>query len=187
MRIISGKFKGLKLFLPQNKNTRPLKDIVKQAIFNIIKHSNKFNFDLNQKSILDLFSGTGSFGLECLSRGAANVDFCENYSNVVKILKKNISNLEFEEKTEIIEEDIFNIDSLGNLKKKYEIIFIDAPFKEKKILALMKNLIKLKLLKRNGIFILHRHKKENDLFPKEFNILIEKFYGISKIIFGNQI
>tara|TARA_B110000444_G_C18441056_1_gene411300 strand:- start:35 stop:598 length:564 start_codon:yes stop_codon:yes gene_type:complete len=187
MRIISGKYKGKKILEPSDNKTRPLKDLAKESLFNVIKHSNLVKIDIKNSSILDLFSGVGSFGLECLSRGAANVDFCENYSNVVKILKKNISNLKFEEKTEIIEEDIFDIDSLSNLKKKYEIIFIDAPFKEKKILALMKNLIKLKLLKRNGIFILHRHKKENDLFPKEFNILIEKFYGVSKIIFGNQI
>ena len=69
MRIISGKLKGRKLFLPQDKTTRPLKDLVKVSIFNLLDHSNIIKKKLENSSVLDLFSGTGSFGLECLSRG----------------------------------------------------------------------------------------------------------------------
>ena len=69
MRIISGIFKGKKILEPKDNKTRPLKDMVKESIFNIINHSNKFNIELNNAKILDLFSGVGSFGLECLSRG----------------------------------------------------------------------------------------------------------------------
>ena len=69
MRVISGILKGRKLFLPLDKNTRPLKDATKESIFNIIQHSTKLNFNNKIKSVLDVFSGTGSFGLECLSRG----------------------------------------------------------------------------------------------------------------------
>jgi 16S rRNA (guanine966-N2)-methyltransferase len=68
MRIISGIFKGKKIILPDDKNTRPLKDLTKESIFNIIKHSNKFDIQLDSSYILDLFSGVGSFGIECLSR-----------------------------------------------------------------------------------------------------------------------
>ena len=75
MRIISGMFKGRKLFLPIDKNTRPLKDLVKESIFNLIKHSNKINININNASVLDLFSGSGSFGIECLSRKAKQVFF----------------------------------------------------------------------------------------------------------------
>ena len=68
MRVISGRFKGKKLLLPKDKNTRPLKDLVKESIFNIINHSRKFNLNLKNSNVLDLFSGVGSFGLEALSR-----------------------------------------------------------------------------------------------------------------------
>ena len=85
MRIISGIFKGKKILEPEDKKTRPLKDIVKESIFNIIHHSNKFNVELNDANILDLFSGVGSFGLECLSRGAKYVVFFENYNRVFSI------------------------------------------------------------------------------------------------------
>ena len=71
MRIISGNFKGKKI-LERSKLTRPLKDLTKESIFNIIKHSKLLNIEFENSNILDLFSGVGSFGLECLSRGAEN-------------------------------------------------------------------------------------------------------------------
>ncbi|MDC1485866.1 RsmD family RNA methyltransferase, partial [Pelagibacteraceae bacterium] len=78
MRIISGTAKGKKIIQPDDKSTRPLKDLTKESIFNIIEHSNLFDLELKGSSILDLFSGVGSFGLECLSRGASSVIFVEN-------------------------------------------------------------------------------------------------------------
>ena len=66
MRIISGKFKGKKLFLPQDKNTRPLKDLVKESIFNLLEHSPQIKKKIKDASVLDLFSGSGAFGLECI-------------------------------------------------------------------------------------------------------------------------
>ena len=78
MRIIGGKNKGKKIIIPLDKKTRPLRDMVKESIFNLIEHSNNFNLNIKNSIILDLFSGTGSFGLECLSRGAKNITFIEN-------------------------------------------------------------------------------------------------------------
>ena len=89
MRIISGNFKGKKIYEPKDINTRPLKDLTKESIFNIINHSNKFQINIVGANILDLFSGVGSFGIECLSRGANRVIFYENYFGVLPILKKN--------------------------------------------------------------------------------------------------
>ena len=82
MRIISGSFKGKKILQPKDQNTRPLKDLTKESIFNIIKHSNNFSVKIENSYILDLFSGVGSFGIDCLSRGAKEVTFVENYSQV---------------------------------------------------------------------------------------------------------
>ena len=75
MRIISGKYKNKKIILPKDKLTRPLRDQVKESIFNIILHSNLLKIDLRNSKVLDLFSGSGSFGLECLSRYAKNRSF----------------------------------------------------------------------------------------------------------------
>ena len=75
MRIISGLFKGKRILEPKDLKTRPLKDLTKESIFNILIHSNKFNLNLATSNILDLFSGVGSFGIECLSRGVKKVYF----------------------------------------------------------------------------------------------------------------
>ena len=187
MRIISGNYKGKKILLPKDKLTRPLKDLTKESIFNIIQHSKLLNVKIEKSNILDLFSGIGSFGLECLSRGAANVTFLESYKEVLIILKKNIYNLKQHNYSNIIENDIFSKDTLKRLNDKFDIIFMDPPYKEKKLTDLLNIIIKLKLLKDNGIIIIHRHKKKEDIFPNEFNIIIEKSYGISKVIFGDTL
>ena len=93
MRIIAGTFKGKKILQPKDNQTRPLKDLTKESIFNIINHSNKFKIDLESSNILDLFSGVGSFGIECLSRGVKHVIFTEKYNGVLPLLKKNLLNL----------------------------------------------------------------------------------------------
>ena len=78
MRIIAGKFKGLTLHISKDINTRPLKDLVRESIFNLITHSNKIISKIENSQILDLYSGTGSFGLGCISRNAKSVFFIEN-------------------------------------------------------------------------------------------------------------
>ena len=101
MRIISGSFKGRKILQPKDNLTRPLKDLTKESIFNLINHSNKINLDFKNSIVLDLFSGVGSFGIECLSRGAKKVVFYEEYGPAINLLTRNIDNLSFYDKTEI--------------------------------------------------------------------------------------
>jgi 16S rRNA (guanine966-N2)-methyltransferase len=184
MRIISGKSKGKKVFEPKDINTRPLKDLTKESIFNIIIHSNKLNLVLENSIILDLFSGVGSFGLECLSRGSKNVTFVENYNNVLPILKKNIVNLGYQDNTIVIERNILNQLNFKNFNSKFDIIFMDPPYKEKGLAKIINDIIDAKIINENGIVIIHRHRKEEDEFPKEFQIIEEKNYGISRVLFG---
>ena len=184
MRIISGQFKGKKILEPNDKNTRPLKDLTKESIFNVISHSNKLLFSLENSNILDLFSGVGSFGLEALSRNAEFVTFIENYSNVIKILKKNIKDLGFNQKCKVIEKDVKIID-FTIFKQKYDLIFLDPPFSEKKINPLILKILDSKILKSTGIVIIHRNSKNYNIFPDQLNILEKKTYGISQILFCN--
>ena len=185
MRIIGGDFKGQKILLPKDSITRPLKDIVKESIFNILNHSNKFSASIEDSNILDLFSGIGSFGIEALSRKAHKVTFVENYSKVLEILETNIDKFRLREKSRVIKKDIFKNELYKELNDKYDLIFIDAPFKEKKIDLIINNIKKNNLLKKAGIIILHRHSSYKDNYGDIFNTLESKKYGISKIIFGN--
>ena len=182
MRIISGKLKGKKLKDPIDKKTRPLKDMVKESIFNIINHSNKFTLDLEKSNILDLFSGVGSFGIECLSRGVKKVIFVESYDKVLDILDYNLKSLKLEN-YEILKKNIYEQNTFVNFNYKFDIIFLDPPYKEKNINDLFLMIFNNKLLNKNGIIILHRKKNDKDLFPEEFMKIEEKTYGISKIMF----
>ena len=185
MRIISGNLKGKRILEPKDLNTRPLKDLTKESIFNILTHSNKFTIALKNSKVLDLFSGVGSFGLECLSRGSEHVTFIENYKNVLPILKKNILNLGYQDHSVVIEKNIIDNFNFKSIKKKFDIMFLDPPYKEKMLLSILNNIIESNTLNNHGIVIIHRHKKEEDEFPKIFNIIEEKTYGVSKIIFGS--
>ena len=184
MRIISGKYRGKKILQPRDKATRPLKDLTKESIFNIVTHSNKFNVVLEDSNILDLFSGVGSFGLECLSRGSAKSTFVENYKEVLIILKKNISSLNYEKEAIVIEKDILKTLDYKNFKEKFDVIFMDPPYKEKSLNLMLLQILNSKILNNEGVIIIHRQKNEEDSFPKEFRIIEEKTYGISKVIFG---
>ena len=93
IRIISGVYRGKKIIEPKDTQTRPLKDLTKESIFNILNHSKKFKVDLENSDVLDLFSGVGSFGIECISRGVKSVVFVENYNGVLPILKRNLISL----------------------------------------------------------------------------------------------
>ena len=184
MRIIGGTFKGIKIFEAFDKNTRPLKDLVKESILNILEHSKDLKINLNNSLILDLFSGTGSFGLECISRGASKVYFFENYNQSIEILLKNIKKLKCENKAIVLNENAFNFFENEELKnEKLDLIFLDPPYKEKNIKIILENIVKLKLLKKSGLIVLHRHKKTKDDFGSKFTIKKSAKYGISKIIF----
>jgi len=103
---------------------------------------------------------------------------------VLSILKKNLDNLKLINKFDIIEEDI--LENFDNIKfnHTFDIIFIDPPYKENDINQILKIIINKKILKNEGIIILHRHKKELNNFPDQLKIIEEKKYGIAKIIFA---
>ena len=186
MRIISGRFKGKKLLLPKDKNTRPLKDLVKESIFNLLEHSKTININLKGSTILDLFSGSGSFGIECLSRESKYVCFFENYLEAVEVLEKNLLIFKNEKKFQIFKDNCFEyFNSNKKIDKKFDIIFIDPPYKEVKINILIERIIYKKLLKKDGILIIHRHKRDKIVITEKINILDTRTYGVSRGYFAN--
>ena len=186
MKIIGGNFKGKKLFLPNDKITRPLKERVKESIFNLVEHSNKMNIQIENSMVLDLFSGSGSFGIECLSREAKKVIFIEDYIEAIKVLEKNLKSLKDIKNYEIIKDNCFNFfESNTRLNLKFDIIFMDPPYKELRLNQILERIKEQNLLQENGIIILHRHKKDILEISNKINIIEERFYGISKISYVN--
>ena len=188
MRIIGGKLRGTLLHFPKNGDTRPLKDLARESIFNVLTHSSKISFKIDQARILDLYAGTGSFGLECLSRQAKEVCFVEKEKNVINILNKNIQKLKFQKETKIFLSDIFILIKKKNIfKLKFDLIFCDPPFKNKNIEELIELIFTRDLLQKGGILILHRKENAQDKFPNYFKIIEERTYGLSKINFGKML
>ena len=185
MRIIAGKLKGSILYMPQNKSTRPLKDLARESIFNLLTHSKSILFQFEKSNILDLYAGTGSFGLECLSRQVKRVYFVEKDKDVIKILKKNINKFKLQERTKIFTNDVFDlIEKKSIFGLQFQLIFCDPPFKNINIEKLIKLIFDRNLLQKNGIIILHRNKNAKEKLPDCFKLVDERIYGISKIIFG---
>ena len=123
MRIISGVLKGKSVNFLKNSITRPLKDSVKENIFNVLKHSKLINADIENADVLDLYSGVGSFGLECISRGAKKVLFVEQDKMAFKILKENLLKLSVVNKATVINSSVDNIFE-NNKKNKFNFFFL---------------------------------------------------------------
>ena len=182
MRIISGKLKGRQIQFIKSKITRPLKDSVKENIFNILKHSNKIEIQINKAKILDLYSGVGSFGIECISRGAENVTFVEKEQKTINLLRENLINLSIVNKAQVFNQEIKSTNNF--FKYKYDLFFFDPPFRENGFIKILQKLNKNKCFNNKHLVIIHREKNTHDKFDEILNILMVRQYGRSKIIFG---
>tara|TARA_B100001996_G_C18570859_1_gene558385 strand:+ start:15 stop:587 length:573 start_codon:yes stop_codon:yes gene_type:complete len=187
MRIVSGKFRNKKLEFPKNLKTRPLKDNVRENIFNILSHSKNIGIEIKNSNVLDLYAGTGSFGLECISRESSEVVFVENDLDALKNLEKNIKNLDSENKTTLLAQDVvefFRILTLELYKEKFNIIFLDPPYENKEFIKVIEIIKKKDLLNKKHIIVIHREIKSEDHIDKQLNIIEKRIYGRSEIFFG---
>ena len=148
MRVISGKFKGRKLSCADGNTTRPTMDFIKESMFSIVQ-------DLEEKKVLDLFAGSGSLGIEALSRGAVSVDLVEfstkGISQILNNLKTIGSGNEIKVKRKKVESFI------KKCNEKYDVIFVDPPYQKDLINKTLKLIIEFKLLNKNGIIVLEHH------------------------------
>jgi 16S rRNA (guanine(966)-N(2))-methyltransferase RsmD len=125
MRIIAGSKRGMNLFSPPGRDSRPITDRVKQSLFDVLQ-----KYDLPAgKTVADLFAGIGSLGLEALSRGATFVTFVEHNPKIVPILKRNIEKAGFVEQSKIIRADAFKLALLTDAEHpQYDLAFVDPPY-----------------------------------------------------------
>ena len=126
MRIIAGKNKGIKLNTLEGMNTRPTLDRVKESVFNMIEN---FMYIEDIENVLDLFSGSGALALECISRYNSKVIMVENNIDASKIIKENVNKIKGENNSEIVLEDAKNYLEKVKDVKKFNLIFLDPPYK----------------------------------------------------------
>lgn len=181
MRVISGKARGTKLSSIESLSTRPTLDRVKESLFNIIQNN------LRDAVVLDLFAGSGQLGIEALSRGADKAYLCDINRDAVKMIKQNLEKTKLKDKAVVINEDYKKALRTLNTNEKFDIIFIDPPYKEDIAVDSIIDIIHESRLKENGIMIIETDEIERDL--KEINkienikIIDQRKYGRASLIF----
>jgi len=164
VRIIAGEFRGRKLLPPEGDVTRPITDRVKQSLFDILAPR------IEGARVYDLFAGTGSMGLECLSRGAAHSTFFEADRSALERLKKNITTLSLEARSQIIPGDLFKWFASAAPTAPAELIFLDPPYRflkehPEKLRKLVQSIAKNHLTPTGLVIFRHDAKDELELPP----------------------
>ena len=161
MRIISGNFKGKKILDPKDNYTRPLKDLTKESLFNILQHQ----FNWPSIRVLDLFSGTGSISYEFASRGVTEVFSVDINSRCIKFIQQTAQKLDL--KINTIQGDTLKY--LTSINMDFDLIFADPPYNidPKSYIKLVNIIFENNKLKKNGLFILeHPKQKYLEVHPK---------------------
>ena len=178
MRIISGKHKGRRIEFPKEAMgiIRPTSEFARQAIFNILTHGkyglNGHTFD--DKHVLDLFCGTGAFGLEALSRGAARVTFVDQAREALATAKHNIERIGEVGNAEFM---LANATKLGKAPRAYDVVFLDPPYHSKLLAPTLASLAAGGWLAEDGIIVTERDEKETVELPDAFIRVDERHYG----------
>ena len=181
MRIIGGKYKGLKLLPPDGDIIRPTSDRLKESLFSIIS-SNKYKIKIDSSNVLDICSGSGSLGIEAFSRGANSVIFIDKDYRSINLINKNIARLkigdQFKDNVKIIRDDATK--ALKNINKIFQIVLIDPPYNTN---ITEKCLLKLKEfnLINKGSYIFVESSKTEEFNYDGYQILDIKVHGISKL------
>ena len=187
MRIIGGKYKGLKLLTPDGNKIRPTSDRLKESLFSIIS-SNKYKIKIDSSNVLDICSGTGSLGIEAFSRGAISVYFIDIDYRSISLIHKNISKLnidnKFKNKIKIIKDEATK--ALKNINKIFQIVLIDPPYNSNIIEKCLFTLKELNLINENS-YIFAESSKTEDFNYDGYQILDVKLYGNSKLTILRQL
>lgn len=184
MRVISGSARGTKLSSIEDTSTRPTLDRVKESLFNII--SNRID---EECTALDLFSGSGAIGIEFLSRGAKKVVFADLSSKAIKMINQNLEKTHLKEKAEIINKDYKEtLKYLYDKSEKFDVVFIDPPYKMDISVKSLELIEKLELLKGDGIIIIEtdeslRDTNEISELNTKYKIYDVRKYGRATLIF----
>lgn len=148
MRVIAGTARSIPLLSREGLDTRPTSDRVKEAIFNIIQ------FEIEGREVLDLFGGSGQLAIEALSRGAAGAVIVDQSKESVSIIQQNLKKTYFQNRAEVVCADY--MEYLARSKKRFDLVFLDPPYREKFLENALKRISEIDILKTNGIILCER-------------------------------
>ena len=183
MRILGGKFRGLSIKVPSGLSTRPTSARAREAIFNILQHG-KPNKDLCGSNVLDVFAGSGALGLEALSRGARKAIFIDNDHVAKRALRENAVKLGLLAKISILDAnapDFFGVSK--DYEKAFDLVFMDAPYREKITLPTLEGLKNFGWLARDAALVVEISAKDTFIRPSGFEIVADRVIGKARFLF----
>ena len=182
MRIISGEYRGRTIKFPKSKLVRPTTDKNKEAIFNMLRRYVSFD----GIKVCDIYAGSGSLGLEALSRGADEVHFVEKDFKVQKMLNENIASLDASQYCTIFRMEALRFSKLKD-RGNYNLIITDPPFFKHDIHEVYKNLLENNFLAEDGVLLIERSIQTKKMDEEAFGQEAIKRLGDSLIyIFTNE-
>ena len=180
MRVISGLYKGRNIEGFDIDGTRPTQDRVKESVFGSIQDY------IDDSTVLDLFSGSGNLAIESLSNGASKAYLVDNSKDAINIINKNINDIKVEN-AYVIKDDYMNaLNYFKNNNVKFDIIFLDPPYKDDYIDNSIKYLLDNNMINKNGIIVCE-FENNIKLDYEEFEIKKEKKFGYKKIVIFKKI
>ena len=176
MRIVGGKYRGKKLWAPEGKNVRPTSERAREAIFNILY--SHLGGDYTNMALADIFCGTGAFGFEALSRGFSQITFVD--LDTIPVQKNAELFSKEKDKFSIMRADASR---LPQARKKFDIVFMDAPYAKGLSEKALQQLVKQKWLKENCLCIVEIRDDEVWQISEEFKLIDERQYGLARVLF----
>jgi 16S rRNA (guanine966-N2)-methyltransferase len=183
MRIIAGKHRGRRIESPDSYAIRPTSSRTREAVFNILTHGEYVepgNSPLIDQHILDICCGTGAFGLEALSRGAAKVTFIDKQRDALKLARHNAEKFGESERSTFLPYDATN---LPKSIKAYALAYVDPPYKEGLVPKMLVSMAKVGWVNQDSLIITEQDSKYPFDIPEQFEIIREKDYSKTKVLF----
>ena len=181
MRIIAGRFKGQRLAAPFNQITRPTTDRARETIFNILSHGLDIEFD--GITVLDLYSGTGAFGFESMSRGAKRIIFVDSEISAINCIKSNGRRIKQPPIFTMYQRDASSLPARTHRDEPADLVFLDPPYRKDLITPTLIALDKGDWLKVGAMVVAEMANKDHYNLTSSFSLNSERRYGNTKIAF----
>ncbi len=181
MRIVGGSLRGRPIAVPSGRSVRPTSDRAREAVFNILAHG--MGVDLHGARVLDLFAGSGAYGLEALSRGAASVVLIDNAAPSLAVIQTNIEGLEVADRARVVRADAARLTNGADIPGPFDLVFLDPPYDEGLEAAALESLASAELLDERAVCVVETRSNHDFEAPMGYAVEDRRTYGQARISF----
>ena len=181
MRIVGGSLRGRRIAVPSGRQVRPTSDRAREAVFNILAHG--MGVGLDGARVLDLFAGSGAYGLEALSRGAASAVLIDNAAPSLEAIQRNVEGLKVADRARIVRADAARLTNGADISGPFDLVFLDPPYDEGLEAAALGCLASADLLEEHAVCVVETRSKHDFEAPVGYVTQDQRTYGQARISF----